>query len=103
MKIYQGTEIKLNVNIEPMKGVSMESYDFKVEIYTLPSKVLTFKKSDAIRVDSNNYIVLVDTSLLGAGEIKCKVTAYIPDGDFQDGLRTEIAVTNTGIDISRSA
>ena len=99
MKVYQGTEIKLNVNIEPMKGVSMESYNFNVEIYTFPSKVLTFNKSDATRVDANNYIVLVDTSLLGAGEVKCKVTAYIPDDDFKDGLRTEIAVTNTGIDI----
>lgn len=99
MKVYQGTEIKLNVNIEPMLDVSMESYDFKVEIYTFPSKVLTFNKSDAIRVDSNNYIVLVDTSLLGEGDVKCKVTAHIPDDDFKDGFRTEIAVTNVGINI----
>ena len=99
MNVYQGTEIKLNVNIEPMKSVSMESYDFKIEVYTSPLKVLTFNKGDANRVDANNYIVLVDTSLLGAGDVKCKVTAYIPDGDFKDGLRTEIAVANTGINI----
>jgi hypothetical protein len=55
-----------------------------------------------IRVDSNNYIVLVDTNEVGAGDLKCKVTAYIPDGDFPDELRTEVVNIDTGINIIKS-
>lgn len=103
MKIYQGTELKLNVSIEPIDGLEMENYDFDIEVFALPPRVLTFKKSDAIRVDANNYIILVDSNLIRTGEIKCKVTAYIPDGDFKDGFRTEVAVIYTGIEIVKLA
>ena len=33
---------------------------------------------------------LVDSAVLGVGEYAVKLTAYIPDSDFPDRLRTEI-------------
>lgn len=101
MKVYQGTELKLNIGIEPVGGLTMDEYDFSIEVYCYQNKAITFAKRDAIRVDANNYMVAVDTSATGAGELKCKVSALIPDGDFKDGFRKEIAIVDTDITIVR--
>ncbi len=100
--IFLGTELKLSIEIEPISGLTMDDYDFNVEVFCSTKKVITFLKSEAVRVDSWNYIVLADTSVLGAGDVKCKVTAYIPDGDFKDHLRTEVACIDTGITIIKN-
>ena len=99
-KIFLGTELKLNINIEPIDNTSMDDYDFTVDVYCSPQKSITITKNDAIRIDKNNYIILVDTTQLGTGNIKCKVTAYIPDEDFaNDFTRTEVVCINTNIKI----
>ena len=100
--IFTGTEIKLNVSIEPIGGLTMDEYDFKVDVFCSNSKVVSVKKDDAIRVDEKNYIVLVDTNIVGQGRLRCKITAELPDDDFADGYRTEIAIIDTGIDIIKS-
>lgn len=98
-KVFLGTELKLNINIEPIGDVTTDDYDFEVEIYCSSKKVVDITKKEAIRVDSNNYIILIDTNVVGAGDLKCKVIAHIPDSDFADGLRTEISIIDTGINI----
>lgn len=99
--LFVGTELKLNINIEPIGEVTMEDYDFEVEVYCSSKKTIIIPKKDAIKVDSNNYIVLVDTNIVGAGELKCKITAHVPDGDFADGERTEVVICTTGITIAK--
>lgn len=99
--VFLGTELKLNINIEPIGTVTMEDYDFEVEVYCSAKKVIVIPKSEAIKVDSNNYIVLVDTNVVGAGELKCKITAHIPDSDFADRERTEVVVCTTNITITK--
>ena len=101
-EIFLGTELKLNVNIEPLDSVTMDDFDFEVEVYCNPSKTLVIPKKDTVRVDSNNYIVLVDTNKVGLGYLKCKVTANIPDTDFSDGKRTEVDSVCTGIVIVKA-
>lgn len=101
-QVFLGTELKLNINIEPIGNVTMDDYDFEVEIYCSSKKVVDITKKEAIRVDSNNYIILIDTNVVGAGDLKCKVIAHIPDGDFEDGLRTEISIIDTGINIVKT-
>jgi hypothetical protein len=98
-KTFIGSEIKLNINIEPIDSITMEEYDFNVEIYCDAKRSVVIPKSKAIRIDENNYIVRVNTTQIGAGYIKCKITAYIPDEDFDDGLRTEVSIVSTGIEI----
>lgn len=100
--LFLGTGLKLNIHIEPMGEMTMDDYNFEVEIYCSSKRAITVKKQDAIRNDENNYIVLVDTNIVGSGTLKCKVTAYIPDGDFEDHLRTEIVIIDTGINIVKS-
>lgn len=96
---FIGTELKLNIHIEPIGDTTMDDYDFEVEVYCSPKRPIIIPKANAIRVDSDNYVVLVDTNIVGAGDLKCKVTAHIPDGDFNDGLRTEVVAVSTGITI----
>lgn len=100
--IFLGTELKLNVNIQPIDDLSMADYDFKVEVYVSPNKSVIIEKDNAIKVDDDNYLILVDTNEIGAGSVKCKVTALIPDADFSDLLRTEIVAINTGINVVKS-
>lgn len=100
--IFLGTELKLNIHIEPIGEITMDDYNFEVEVYCSQKRAIVVKKQDAIRVDENNYVVRVDTNIVGSGALKCKVTAYIPDGDFEDSLRTEIVAIDTGFNIVKS-
>ena len=100
--IFLGTELKLNINIEPMGEFTMDDYDWSVEVYCSAKRVIVTKKEDAIRIDSNNYVILVDSSELGAGDVKCKITAYVPDFDFPDTLRTEVSMIDTGINVIKT-
>lgn len=103
-KIFLGTELKLNISIDRFGETTMDDYNFDVELiggsFKKTSKVIN--KEDAIRVDSDNYIICFDTTEIGVGLLKCKVTAYLPDGDFRDGKRTEITEIDTGIEIIKS-
>ena len=100
-RVFQGTELKLNVHIEPIGELTMDDYHFRVEVIcgTFKKQSLTIDKEQAIRVDGSNYAVCFDTSSLGTGSLKCRITAEIPDSDFEDGYRTEITEVDAGIDI----
>lgn len=105
--VFLGTEIKLNIHIDPIGELTMEDYDFTVEAYCSAKKSLIINKSDAIPVvgadgKTNDYIILIDTSEIGTGNLKCKITAYIPDGDFKDEERTEVSIKESGIEIVKS-
>lgn len=99
---FIGTELKLNIHIEPIGDTTMDDYDFEVEVFCSPKKPIIIPKENTIRVDSDNYVVLVDTNIVGAGDLKCKVTAQVPDWDFPDQLRTEVVCIDTGINIIKA-
>ena len=104
-KVYLGTELKLNINIEPIDEMTMDDYNFNVELICgllkKTSKVIS--KDEAKRIDQDNYIVCFSTDDLGVGKLRCRVTAYLPDGDFKDSLRTEITETDTEIEIIKTS
>ena len=97
-KVEIGTEIKLNLSIDPVGAFTMDSYDWWAEVFCC-GVALHIDKSEAIRVDDSNYMLLIDTNKTGAGTLKCKVTARIPDSDFPDMYRTEVNTINTGVEI----
>lgn len=98
-----GTEVKINISVEPMGDIHMENYDFECIFYPYVSgrenmkKGMRFTKSQMSQVDADNYMAVVDTTSLGPCDIMCRLTAWIPDGDCEDGLRTEIVTFPTGI------
>lgn len=98
-----GTEVKINISVEPIGDIHMDDYDFECLFYTYfnsrenTKKNVKISKAEMLKVDADNYIARVDTGIIGAGEIMCKLTAYIPDIDMDDNLRTEIVTFRTGI------
>ena len=97
--IFLGTEVKLNIALEPLDSYSMADYDFECEFYCYSSKRVVLAKDAMLPKDKNNYIAVLNTRDVGTGALKCKITAFIPDTDCDDGLRTEVLVIDTGIQI----
>lgn len=98
IKVYKGTEIKLSVSIDPIDGKTMDDYNFEIELYVSGGNAVKKTKDECIRIDANNYVVTLDTNELNkVGKLILKITAYIPDDDFDDNLRTEISCIDTGV------
>lgn len=100
--VYLGTELKVNVHIEPFDGLAMSIYKFSVDAFCSPSRAVHYDKSDLIKADNDNYVVRIDTAKMGIGNLKLRVIALIPDSDFDDDLRTEVVLIDTGITIVKS-
>lgn len=107
-RVYYGTEVKLNINIKPIGGLSMSQYNWAIEAYCNPNNKVTITSEDALRgvnaymVDDDNYVIKVSTEKIGVGVIKCKITAELPDENFSDNYRTEVNVISTGIEIVKA-
>lgn len=97
-----GTELKINVHVEPIDGYHMYDYDFDCQFYVYTNKSVSINKTDMKKIDNDNYVALITSDLankIDRGALKMKITAHIPDSDFPDGLRTEIAEVCTGVGI----
>ena len=95
-----GTEFKLNVHLDPLDGFHMSNYNFEVALYVYTNRKVVFPKSKLKKVDDDNYLLMVETTdalRIGRGRINAEITAYIPDNDFSDGLRTEKLVLCTDV------
>jgi hypothetical protein len=98
IKVCAGTEVKLNIYNLPIGDLTMDDYSFEIEAYTPRGRrSLVFTKDQAIRVDENNYLVVIDTAMIGPGELWCRQTAQIPDNDLPDGFRKEVDAQFTGV------
>lgn len=93
-----GTKLKLNVTatFNDNRDLTLKNVDFDIVVYTGHNS-RTYTKDELIPEDDNNYIVLVDTDEVGAGEYHMKLVARIPDADFADGIRTEVVRFPTGV------
>lgn len=100
--VTYGTELKINVHVDPLGDVHMSDYNFECTFYTGSHRKITITKSQMKFVDDDNYIVTIETpniKKLGKGNLMLEFTGYIPDGDFSDSIRTEKTVINTYITI----
>lgn len=86
--IYQGTELKFLLEITS-EGFSMVDDDFKVVIKNIKNEKV-IRKDEMLLTDNDEYIFTVDTAELGTGEYWITTIAYVPDTDFDDGIRTEV-------------
>ncbi len=94
-----GAKFKLNVNLPSIGGKSMDDYDFVIEAFVHPCRRQIIPKTEAIREDANNYIIRADTKVLGVGKVTLRVTAQIPDRDFENGFRPDICYIKTNYTI----
>jgi hypothetical protein len=94
-----GSQLKINVNVEPIGDTHLDNCNFKCTFFINPKKNIELQKSQLIRVDADNYIALIDSSQLGVGTIRMTIEVDIPDSDFPNGVRKEIDTICTGITI----
>ena len=94
-----GTQLKLNIHIDPLGPLHMSDYDFECKFFVFQKKAITIAKSEMLQIDQDNYAVLLDTGSLGIGNLHITLTANIPDGDFKDVLRKEVVCVPTNINI----
>lgn len=85
---YIGTKLKYLVDIVA-PGFSMFEDDFDIEL-TCGTKSLSFKKADLIVDENNKYYLCFDSEDFGPGIVQAKITAYVPDADFDEGVRDEV-------------
>lgn len=102
--IFLGTEIKLKIEMEPIGDINMSDCDFMLEAYSgnNKNKIVLKKEGDykdkaIISSGDNAYIFLIDSTKLGAGSLKCKLTLKVADEDFNDYKRTEVSILNPNI------
>ena len=86
--IFQGTELKFQLDITS-EGFSMIDDDFKIIVKNKKvSKEI--RKEDMILTDDEKFLFTLDTAEFGTGDYIVTTIAYVPDEDFEDGLRTEV-------------
>lgn len=92
--IIKGTELKYKVAITA-SGFDMDSDDFFFTV-SCGGVSKTILKADCI-YDNENWYLCFDTSGFNPGRMTVETTAVIPDTDFADGYRTEVASSVLGI------
>lgn len=91
-----GTEFKYGVRMTPIDGIHLENCDFEVTSYVYTNKAVTYRKGDVKhikRINEDSYKIIVDSEdsvKIGRGKVLAKISISMPDGDFEDGFRTEI-------------
>lgn len=88
---YVGNDLKFKIEIE-CAGFSMQDDNFIINLVQ-NNKSVEVRKSQLIE-DDNNYYLPVDTTQFKPGTVKMVVTAYVPDDDFPNGIRREVAVSD---------
>lgn len=84
--IPDGSEFKLNVNMEPIDGYHMKDVDFFCTFKSC-GRAVNLTKSEMIEVNDDNYLAPLYSSDLGIGTLSVRYEADIPDDAFDDGYR----------------
>lgn len=96
--VFYGSTPKYKLDIQA--DLPMSDFDFDLKL-TCGEKSLIVRKNDLLLTKDGDYLLCLDTKLLGAGVVRGVVTAYIPDSDFPDGIRREIGIIDKPIVIKR--
>lgn len=86
--VFVGTKLKFAISISS-PGFDMTEDDFTVDIRR-GAKTIHFNKEDLVVDENDQYYVCFDTAELGGGVVEAIITAFVPDDDFSDGIRTEV-------------
>ena len=98
-----GTGQMIQVSIDSHRGQSMADLDFSLEFYVYPNRRKTFRKDELVRIDKTDgtslYIALIDTRMLGVGELMCHVRIGDPEPRWAGGKRPVLVKRATGIPV----
>ena len=87
---FKGTDLKYLLKIES-EVFSMDDNDFKVILRnSFGTKKVDIEKRQMLKSGDDGYIFTFSTNDVGTSEIIMTTIAYVPDSDFEDGVRTEV-------------
>lgn len=103
--VKTGTVEKIHISFSypACPTLTLDDIDFFVEFSAIgSSETIRFGKGDLIRkLDPTtgrfDYYAAIDTAVLKYGEVRMKITALIPDDDFEEGVRPEVQGCSTNI------
>ena len=98
---YLGSEEEVIISLDLIDGYAMAEYDFTIEVYCSSLKKQIFTKQQARRIDDNNYSVIVDTNIIGVGDVKIRVVGRIPNSSYPDGYREVVTYLDPNTRIVR--
>lgn len=86
-----GTQFTIKVGMEPMDGFHMADLPFKARFYVYTNRYVEIDKSEMIKVDADNYLALVDSSKVGAGQIVYRLYVDVPDANWEKEYRHNVS------------
>lgn len=93
-----GSHLKMAVTANLGTGIHMADVDFTCEFFRKGAqRTQLIEKPQMTYVADDQYIAVVDTAVVGAGEYFLRFTALIPDPDIEGGMRRETVIIPTGI------
>lgn len=92
-RYYTGSDLKFQVTITA-PGFSQDCDNYDIEFYC-GDQHMSFNQDDVISNDGKFYLA-IPTSSMRPGLLRMVITAYVPDTDFESGIRKEVAVQNLG-------
>lgn len=94
MQTITDSKVKLRTTLSLPSGVILADTEFELHFYVRPNSRQVFRKEDLVKVDGNSYDAIVDTAIIGPGEIMVEARVELPEAG---GTRTEIVAISTGI------
>lgn len=95
-KVIKGSSPDIVINIENWLGVSPEFFNFTIEFYTEEGISYSIEKQNLNKEDNNTYTTKLDSSKLGEGKVKARVTAEYNENNIET---KEIIIVSTDIKI----
>ena len=91
-----GSDVKILVAAELPGDLTLPDVDFTVKVYNVSQidKEKVYSKADCIETGDGDYVVLVDSNVLGIGVYMVRLTVQIPDTDYPSGFRKEVVKIN---------
>ena len=83
--------------------LTMADVPFTLTVFNAenPDKKMEVAKSGCIQKDENVYIVIVDSDMLGEGEVMLRLVLDIPDNDFPTGYNRQPVLINPSLEVVR--
>lgn len=85
---WSGSGLKYAVNMD-CDGFDMDEDDWKITVVR-GAKTIEFTPENAVQGEDGQWYICIDTSLLSPGDAFIIFDAFIPDEDFEDGIRHDI-------------
>lgn len=95
--VKRGSEAKVAVTVTGLNEAQLTDIAFRVFLYTQGCPAVELPQDRIRSITADGCLLLVDTSQYLPGTLYVRIELALPDQDFPDGLRTEIAECSSGI------